>query len=58
MENLTVVASMGKSASGGAGPGDRMFRIESGREITLYGRAHRLGLSGLTLVVDEIETRK
>jgi|GEM_PF-4429164 len=55
MENLTVVASMGKSASGGAGPGDRMFRIESGREITLYGRAHRLGLSGLTLVVDEIE---
>ena len=58
MENLTVVASMGKSASGGAGPGDRMFRIESGREITLYGRAHRLGLSGLTLVVDEIEIGK
>ena len=58
MENLTVVASMGKSASGGAGLGDRMFRIESGREITLYGRAHRLGLSGLTLVVDEIEVRK
>lgn len=55
MENLTVVASMGKSASGAAGPGDRMFRIESGREITLYGHAHRLGLSGLTLVVEEIE---
>jgi len=35
-----------------------MFRIESGREITLYGRAHRLGLSGLTLVVDEIEIGK
>ncbi|HHT9155581.1 MAG TPA: hypothetical protein ACFYD5_07185 [Candidatus Tripitaka sp. YC43] len=58
MENLTVVAGMGKSASGGAGPGDRMFRIESGREITLYGRAHRLGLSGLTLVVEEIENSR
>lgn len=58
MENLTVAASLDKSASGGAGLGERMFRMESGREITLYGRAHRLGLSGLTLVVDEIEVRK
>lgn len=48
MENLTVVARKEMA--------DRVFRMESGREITLYGRAHRLGLSGLTLVVEEVET--
>ncbi len=50
MENLTVVARSGLA--------DKVFRVESGKEITLYGRAHRLGLSGLTLIVDEIETGK
>ncbi|MFN3466073.1 MAG: hypothetical protein ACK4WF_00015 [Candidatus Brocadiales bacterium] len=50
MENLTVVARKEMA--------DRVFRMESGKEITLYGRAHRLGLSGLTLVVDEIESVK
>jgi hypothetical protein len=50
MENLTVAAR--------AELGDKIFRMESGKEITLYGLAHRLGLSGLTLVVEEIETVK
>jgi hypothetical protein len=50
MESLIVSAK--KSLA------DQIFRMESGREITLYGRAHRLGLSGLTVVVDEIETKK
>jgi hypothetical protein len=50
MESLTVAARTGL--------GDKIFRMESGREITLYGLAHRLGLSGLTLIVEEVETRK
>ncbi len=50
MENLTVVA--------GAELGDKIFQMESGKEITLYGLAQRLSLSAMTLVVDEIEVNQ
>lgn len=50
MESLTVIAS--------AELADKVFRMESDKEVTLYGLARRLGLSGLTLVVEEIEPHK
>ncbi|MFQ5956167.1 MAG: hypothetical protein ACE5KK_00145 [Candidatus Brocadiales bacterium] len=47
MFSLTVVAPREKAS--------KVFGLESQKEIILYGRAVRLGLSGLTLVVEEVE---
>lgn len=47
MTSLTVAVRTQKA--------DKVFALESQKEIVLYGRARRVGLSGLTLVVEEIE---
>ncbi|MFQ5862721.1 MAG: hypothetical protein ACE5IC_06320 [Candidatus Brocadiales bacterium] len=47
MFSLTVVAPRAEAS--------KVLGLESQREIILYGRAVRMGLSGLTLVVEEVE---
>ncbi len=49
MFSLTVAVPSAKAG--------RVLGLESQKEIILYGRAVKLGLSGLTLLVEEIETK-
>lgn len=50
MTSLTVAARTEKA--------DKVFALESQKEIVLYGKARRVELSRLTLVVEEIEVKK
>ncbi|MDO8137739.1 MAG: hypothetical protein Q6354_08875 [Candidatus Brocadiales bacterium] len=49
MASLTVVAKREKA--------DKVFGLESQKEVVIYGKALRLGLSGLTLMIEEIEKK-
>lgn len=49
MFSLTVAAPREKAS--------KIFGLESQKEIILYGRAVKLGLTGITLVVEEVEAK-